>query len=67
MKRLNTKTELIETIEGVLAIEKDARENYENDLALFTHAKIKVVIQGIKLDEDRHIKMLEEILWFLNA
>jgi len=65
MNELNTKAELIAVLEDIKAVEIIARSNYEKDVATFQNFIISDTIEKIKLDEDRHIMMLENLIKML--
>ena len=62
MEKVNTRKELIDRLEELKAVEKNARKGYEADLMTFTNLEIKQKIQRIKEDEDKHIKLFEEMI-----
>jgi rubrerythrin len=65
MEKLNTKRQLLEGVKDLLAVEILAREGYENDTITFKNFKLVDTIEKIKEDEDRHIKMLKELIKML--
>jgi rubrerythrin len=65
MEKLNTKKQLLEGIKDLLAVETLARKSYENDIITFSNFKLVDTIEKIKVDEDRHIKMLKELIKLL--
>ena len=50
MERINTRNELIEALKDVRAVEVEARNSYEEDVATFKNFEIKETIKKIKLD-----------------
>jgi len=65
MEKLNTKKQLLEGVKDLLAVEITARKSYENDILTFSNLKLVDVIEKIKKDEDRHIRMLKELIKLL--
>jgi bacterioferritin (cytochrome b1) len=65
MEKLSTKKQLIEGIKDLLAVEILARESYKNDVLTFNNFKLVDTIEKIKIDEDRHINMLKELITLL--
>jgi rubrerythrin len=65
MEKLTTKTQLLEGIKDLLAVEILARKSYEDDIETFSNFKLVDVIEKIKGDEDRHIRMLKELVKLL--
>jgi hypothetical protein len=67
MNELNTRAELIEVLEDLRAVEIIARNNYIKDVTTFQNFIISDTIEKIKLDEDRHILVLEKLLKMLKS
>ena len=65
MEKLNTKKQLLDGVKDLLAVEMGARKSYENDILTFNNFKLVDVIEKIKKDEDRHIRMLKELIKLL--
>jgi|WetSurMetagenome_2_1015567.scaffolds.fasta_scaffold2149322_1 rubrerythrin len=65
MEKLNTKKQLLEGVKDLLAVEMTARKSYEDDILTFNNFKLVDVIEKIKKDEDRHIRMLKELIKIL--
>lgn len=65
MEKLNTKKQLLDGVKDLLAVETLARKSYENDILDFNDSKLVNVIEKIKKDEDRHIRMLKELIKLL--
>lgn len=65
MEKLNIKKQLLEGIKDLLAVETLARNSYKKDVLTFTNFKLVDTIEKIKLDEDRHIDMLKELVKLL--
>ena len=65
MEKITTKSELIEMLESILVFEIKARDSYVNDTNTFNDFKITDTIQRIKTDEDKHIKLLQDLIQFL--
>lgn len=67
MEKITTKAQLIELIEDIRLFEVGARDAYVNDIAIFHSTHITGLIKTVKDDEDKHIKMVDEILRVLNT
>lgn len=65
MDKITTRKELIERLEDVRAVEIKARDNYEEDIHIFSNPEIKDTIQKIKVDEDKHISILDFLIKML--
>lgn len=65
MEKLNTKKQLLDGVKDLFAVETLARKSYENDILDFNDSKLVNVIDKIKKDEDRHIRMLKELIKLL--
>ena len=65
MEKLSTKKQLLEGLKDLLAVETLARKSYEKDIMTFNNFKIADTIEKIKIDEDRHINMLKEMIILL--
>ena len=66
MKRITSKTELVEALKDVRAVEITARKGYEQDIATFKNFEIVNCITKIKQDEDVHIRILDELIRMLS-
>ena len=66
MKKITSKTELLEGLKDVRAVEITARKGYEEDIVTFQNFEITNTITKIKLDEDVHIKLLDELIRMLS-
>jgi rubrerythrin len=62
MEMITTKTELLERIKEVRAVEVHARDSYINDGKIFKDNNITGIIAKIRIDEEKHIAMLDEII-----
>ncbi len=62
MKRITSKTELLESLKDIRAVEITARKGYEQDIVTFTNFEITNTITKIKQDEDAHIQLLDELI-----
>jgi len=60
-----SRNELIELLTDIKSVEMMARLNYENDIITFKNFVITDTIKKIKLDEDKHIAMLEALIKML--
>ena len=66
MEKITSRKELKERLEDARAVEIKAREGYEEDLITFSNFELKNEIQKIKIDEDKHIKLLTELIDMLS-
>jgi rubrerythrin len=66
VKRITTKTELLESLKDVRAVEIKARKGYEQDIVTFKNFEIINTITKIKQDEDVHIKLLDGLIRMLS-
>jgi len=66
MERITTKAELLERLKDIRIVEVLARNGYEEDITTFKNFEIKNTIERIKEDEDKHIKLLDELIAMLN-
>ena len=62
MKTITSKAELIESLKDVRAVEITARKGYESDIMTFKNFEIANTVAKIKIDEDMHIKLLDELI-----
>ena len=65
MKRITSREGLIEGLKDVRAVEILARKGYEEDLTTFNNFEIINRITKIKIDEDDHIRILDELIALL--
>jgi rubrerythrin len=65
MEKITTKKELKENLENMRAVEVKARKGYVEDMETFVNFKIKDTVSNIKIDEDKHIKMIDELIEML--
>lgn len=65
MKKITSRAELLESLKDVRAVEIKARQGYEEDITTFKNFEITNTISKIKLDEDVHIKILDELISML--
>ncbi|MFZ1970888.1 MAG: hypothetical protein WAU65_01770 [Candidatus Nanoarchaeia archaeon] len=65
MEIITTRSQLIEKLRDVKTVEIIARENYKEDAITFKNPQIVKTVSQIKLDEDKHIDMLTEIIELL--
>ena len=66
MEKITTKKELVEMLKDIRVVEIKAREGYEQDLVTFKNFEILDALKKIKIDEDKHIALLEELIKILN-
>jgi rubrerythrin len=52
----------LEKLKDVLTIEITARNNYQKDEAIYSNEKVIRTLHRIKLDEDKHIAMLQVLV-----
>lgn len=62
MEIITTKLQLIERLRDIKTVEMIARESYVEDTITFKNPELVNTISKIKVDEDRHIDMLSEML-----
>jgi rubrerythrin len=62
---ITSKSELIESLKDVRAVEVTARKGYEEDAITFKNFEITNTVAKIKLDEDVHIKILDQLIAML--
>jgi rubrerythrin len=67
MEPITTREKLIENLKNVLSVETMARDSYDQDVHIFKNKRLKTVIEKIKNDEIRHIKMLNELIEMLES
>lgn len=65
MRMITSKSELIESLKDVRAVEVTARKGYEEDAITFKNFEITNTVAKIKLDEDVHIKILDQLIAML--
>jgi len=62
MKKATTKLELLEFLKDIRAVEIKARHGYVEDINTFKNFQILESLKEIKLDEDRHISLLDGLI-----
>jgi rubrerythrin len=62
MQRIATRSELIERLKDVLAVEMLALKRYSADAAAFKDSEILNTLKGIVEDEKRHIELLHGLV-----
>ena len=62
MEKIATREGLIQGLREMKVVEAMARDRYREDLKLFTNPRIVATIAAIKKDEDRHIRLLDELI-----
>jgi rubrerythrin len=67
MERITTKKQLLENIENIRAVEILARKGYEEDIFTFKNFELTSIISRIKIDEDKHIAILDELIKMLKG
>jgi hypothetical protein len=65
MERMNTRNALIETLKDLRIVEIKARDDYLNDTFIYNDNKLIKNIKKIKLDEDKHIIIIEKLIKML--
>jgi hypothetical protein len=65
MAEIVTKKQFVEKLLDLQAMEMAARDMYQQDMRQFKDKKLVLAINQIKLDELRHIAMLQELIDFL--
>jgi rubrerythrin len=66
MEKINTKKEILEKLKDLLAVERLAKQSYEEDTFTFKNFEIKETMEKIKEDEEKHIKILLNIIKVVN-
>jgi hypothetical protein len=66
MEKITTKSELLERLKDIRIVEVIARQSYEEDTNTFKNFEITNTIQKIKLDEDKHIALLDDLINMLS-
>jgi hypothetical protein len=64
-RSVTTRNDLIELLTDIKSVETMARLNYENDIITFKNFVITDTIKKIKLDEDKHIAILDALIRML--
>lgn len=67
MEKITSKNELVERLKDVLAVETIARNNYKEDVEVFSDKKLITQINLIKRDEDKHLAILESLIKLLES
>jgi len=62
IKKLTSRAEVLEMLDGLLAVETAARDRYLDEGLTFNNPELKSAILSIKKDEDRHIVMIGELI-----
>jgi len=65
VERITTKSDFLERLKDIRIVEVLARNGYEEDLANFRNQELLSTIKKIKEDEDKHIKLLDELIQIL--
>jgi rubrerythrin len=65
MTKIATKADLKAKIKDALSIEEAARDSYKRDIDNFNDQKIIGKIYEIEQDEEKHVKLLKEVLKIL--
>lgn len=65
VEKITTKSELIDRLKDMRAVEIIARDNYKEDVITFENLELKDIIGKIKIEEDRHINILEGLIRML--
>ena len=66
VEKIITKAELLERLKDIRIVEVIARKGYEEDIITFKNFEIKSNINRIKEDEDKHIRLLDELIAMLH-
>jgi hypothetical protein len=67
VKLITSKQELVESLKDVRAVEIMARKGYEEDILTFRNFEITNTVTKIKIDEDTHIALLDELIKMLDV
>ena len=62
MKKITSRTELKEILKDIRAVEILARKGYDEDVHTFSNFELKNKIEKIKIDEDKHIQILDDLI-----
>lgn len=62
-----SKAQLLQKLEQLKLQEEQARDAYIKDIETFSNLKITTTIQMIKTDEDKHIKILRDMIEMLKV
>ena len=65
MEKISTRKQLIELLKDTRAVEIAAREGYRQDVVTFKNFEIVDTIKTIKMDEDKHIAILDKLIKLL--
>lgn len=66
-KTIDSRAELVERLKDVLAVEIKARASYAEDIVTFRNFLLLDRLRRIALDEERHIRMLRDLILFLGG
>jgi hypothetical protein len=66
MEKITTKSEFLERLKDIRIVEVIARQSYEEDAVTFKNFEIVNTIHKIKLDEDKHIALLDDLINMLS-
>jgi hypothetical protein len=67
VEKITSKEALIAELKEVRAVERQARSDYIEDVKEFSDENITKPIAKIKLDEDRHIELLDGLISLLEG
>ena len=62
MDPITTRGEFADQLETLKALEKKARDDYEQDLQSYTYFELISKIKKIKEEEEYHIEILDELI-----
>jgi hypothetical protein len=65
VEKIHSKEELLQRLMDIRAVECIARDTYKDDFAAFKDVKIEKIINSIELDEEFHVKLLDELIEML--
>jgi len=65
MEKIHTKSELLEMLKDIRVVEIEARDGYDQDTLTFKNFEITDTMKKIKIEEDKHIELLDELIEML--
>jgi rubrerythrin len=65
MKLIKSRKKLIDSLKDLRAVEISARDGYQDDSNSFRNIEIVETVKKIKIEEDKHIKLIEELIKIL--
>jgi hypothetical protein len=62
MEKVTTKPEFLERLKDLKSLEISARDSYEKEIKGFSDENLVNPLRKIKLDEDKHISLINTII-----